>query len=336
MRLDEFQKRLDADIALFFNDDPNIRYFSGAPLESGCLAVPRSGKPLLFVPGFEADRMADVSSVEVVRVGKNLLDLAHSSFPAGLIGVNAARLSYANSFSVKNKWNASLISVDDLCRDLRVVKTPDEVFRVTKACAFTDFLFDELCRELPKLDSELDAAAFLKARMTQLGVEESFPVIVASGRNGAVPHHVPSNSRLSGFTVIDFGVVYKNYCSDMTRTVFIGTPSGKDKSVYNKLLSAQLACVNKVKPGSVLEDIDAFAKERVGKGMIHRVGHSLGIEVHDVQPRPMRLESGNIITIEPGTYGSFGIRIEDDVLVGRRGPVVLSKSPKSLLSISKI
>ncbi len=339
MRLRDFQKRLldgNIDFALFFDSDANLTYFAGVKPDMACLAVPAKGRALLFVPGFEAERMARSSFVDVVKVERDFLKVIHSHFEGDSIGVVSGSLSYLHAGRVKDEWNAELVDVGGVCRDLRVVKTKDEIARITKACAIADVLFDELCKRLPFLKTELDAASFLKLRMSQLGFEPSFAPIVASGKNGATPHHIPTSSRLNGFTVLDFGIVYKNYCSDITRTVFIGSPSGSDRKVYSSLLKVQEDCIRQVVPGKVFDNIDSYSKEKVGRTMIHRVGHSLGVEVHDVQPRPWVLEAGNVVTIEPGTYpGKFGIRIEDDVLVTEKGPVLLTRAPKSLAVIRR-
>ncbi len=339
MKLPELQKYLSEksiELALFFGHDPNITYFAGAKLESGCLAVPVSGNPLLFVPGFEADRLAKSAFCEVVRTDGNFLTSVCKVFPAKRIGIVFGSVSYAHAQTVKKLWKSELAGIEGVCRDLRVVKSSEEIAKITKACAITDVLFEELCASLPFFVTELDAASFLKNRISQLGFEPSFPPIIASGTNGAIPHHVPTHSKLSGFTVIDFGIVYKNYCSDITRTVFVGRPSAKDREIYDNLLKVQTSCIKKVSPGTSLEDIDAFAHKLVGKSLIHGVGHSLGIDVHDVQPRPFVLQQGNVITIEPGTYhaGRFGIRIEDDVLVTEEGPIVLTKSLKDFIAVS--
>ncbi len=333
MRLRELQKYLlekDIGVALFLGRDANIAYFAGVRPDFACLAVPSSGSPLLFVPGFEAERFARDSLCKVVQVDKQLFKQIHNAFPAKRIGISPGAVSYSSAQAIKSEWNAELVDVEQKCTELRVVKTREEISRITKACALTDSLFEEFCENLP-FKSEADAAAFLRMRIAQFGCEPSFAPIVAAGKNAATPHHVPSSAKLSGFTVVDFGILYNNYCSDLTRTIFVGTPSEKDKKVYHSLLSVQEKCIKMVLPGKDFDVIDKFAHKSVGRSMIHRVGHSLGIEVHDVQPRPFVLKQGSVVTIEPGTYhaGSFGIRIEDDVLVAG-SPVVLTRSSKEL------
>jgi len=329
-RLQRILQNENIGLALFFNSDANIAYFAGVKPDTACLAIPLSGKPVLFVPGFEAPRMAKTSTIEVVQVGRDFLKTVHGQFPAGKIGIMPASISYDIALKVKNEWSAELVSIEDSCRDLRLVKTREEIKRITKACAITDVLFEELCQSMHEFKTERDVSVFLNTRISQFGFEPSFPAIVASGRIGATPHHVPSKSKLQGFTVLDFGIIYKNYCSDITRTVFIGTPTKKDRKVYGNLLSIQKKCVARVKPGITLEEIDELAHKEIGPSMSHRLGHSVGIEVHDVQPRPWTLQPGNIVTIEPGTYTNFGIRIEDDILVAEKGPVLLTRASKEL------
>jgi len=331
LELRKFLKAQDIDLALFFNADANIIYFAGVKTDIACLAIPASGKPVLFVPGFEADRMAGISFVKVAQVGRDFLKTVRGLFPADRIGIIPSSVSYSAVQKVKAAWNAELVDIEDACRDLRLVKTREEIKLIAKACAVTDSLFEELCENMHLFKTELDVATFLKMRMSQFGFEPSFPPIVATGKNGATPHHVPSNSKLSGFTVVDFGLIYKNYCSDITRTVFVGSPTSAERKVYERLLKVQRDCVAKVKPGVTLEQIDTFAHKCIGKSLVHRVGHSLGLEVHDVQPKSWILQPGNVVTIEPGTYGKFGIRIEDDVLVAEKGPVLLTRAPKGLI-----
>lgn len=334
-RFQRFLKDNGIDLALFFNSDANIAYFAGVRPDSACLAIPASGKPKLFVPGFEAARMEKDSTIEVMQVSRDFLKMVHKYFPAAKIGVVPSAISYAIAQKVKSQWGADLVSVEDSCRDLRLVKTREEISRITKACAITDVLFDEICAHMHLFKTENDIATFLNMRIGQFGFEPSFPAIVATGKNGATPHHVPTNAKLNGFTVLDFGIIYKNYCSDITRTVFIGSPSAKDRSIYNKVLSVQQKCIEKMKPGVTLEEIDEFAHMNT-LSMIHRLGHSLGIEVHDVQPRPWALQAGNVVTAEPGTYTTFGIRIEDDVLVTGKGPIVLTRAPKELIVFRRV
>jgi len=336
MRLREFQSALrqkGIDGAIFLDNDPTITYFAKVALEQGALAVPAKGAPTLFVPGFEAGRVGKEADCKTEKTSREYVEKAARSV-GGVIGVlpKRATLASANELAAQSKV---LTSVEQLCTQLRSQKTKEEIARITKACALTDVLFEELVSVLPSCKTEREAESMLKWFMAQWGIEPSFSPIIAAGKNAAIPHHRATDAKLKGFVVIDFGIVCKNYCSDMTRTIYVGKPSAKEKKAYEKVRETQQACVEKVQEGVAFKDIDTFAKERIGKSMIHSVGHSLGIEVHDVAPRPWTLTRGNVVTIEPGSYpGPFGIRIEDDVVVSKKGRQVLSQSPKELLVYS--
>lgn len=326
------------DLALFFNKDPNLTYFSQARPEYACLAMPANGKPVLFVPGFEADRMAQQAKVEVVKTDKNVLEKVKALFPARKIGIISNQLTYANAQKIQNLWSADLIDISGQCTSMRLVKNKEEIEKITKACAITDHILQELMAKLQQCKTELDAATFLKTKMSNYGFEPSFPPIIATAGNAATPHHIPTHTKLNGFTVIDFGLIYKNYCSDITRTVFIGTPNEKQRKLYENVLRVQEEGIEKCKTGITLEEIDKKAHEKLGKEFIHKIGHSLGIEVHDVQPSPFEFAPNAITTIEPGVYspGKYGIRIEDDVLVTKKEPIVLTKMTKELVAIRHI
>lgn len=340
MKLNALQQHLSdkhIDVALFFNTDPHITYFTGATPEYACLAIPAKGKPALYIPGFEAERIARQTRCKVINPGKNFFESIYRAFSAKKIGVISKHLSYATAKHIQKQWKAKLIDITHACTDLRVIKTSEEIRHITKACAHTDHFFSELVTHLPKCKTELDVASILKHYLTNYNLAPSFPAIVATGKNAATPHHVPSNAKLNGFTVIDFGIVYKNYCSDMTRTVYFGKPTAKEKAIYTNLLAVQNASVERAMPGTTLEAIHDRAKKTLGKPFIHNIGHSLGIEVHDAQPRPLPLIPGTVITIEPGVYtkGHYGIRIEDDVLVTRKQPIRLTNSTRELLAIRR-
>lgn len=317
------KKRLDAAV---FLDAANIQYFADVAVDQGTLVVPKKGRAKLFVGGFEASRLAKLSQVPVVKAKKGFVDELRGAYSR--IGVVEGKMP----LSVAKKFSCEDLSED--IANIRVKKSKEELSRITKACAITDMLFDEMMQR--SFTTERDMLSFLLMRMAQLDVEPSFSPIIATGKNASVPHHVPTHAKLSGFTVIDFGVKYKGYCSDMTRTVFVGKPSEKEKKAYNNLRKVQEQCIEKVQQRVSFAAINEFAKKAVGKSMVHSIGHSLGIDVHDVQPKEWVLEEGNVVTIEPGTYRSFGIRIEDDVYLSPKGPLPLNQSSKDFLVIQKV
>ncbi len=187
-------------------------------------------------------------------------------------------------------------------------------------------------------------AAELEHLARRAGAEKmSFETIVAAGQRSAMPHARPTLSKIGkGFVVLDYGVILGGYCSDMTRTISIGDANKAARELYSAVLEAQLAGISAVRAGVQAQDVDAAARTilkgyKLEKYFSHSLGHGVGIEIHEA-PRLARgqtltLEPGMVITIEPGAYIPHrgGVRIEDMVLVTRRGCEVLTPTPKELV-----
>ena len=185
--------------------------------------------------------------------------------------------------------------------------------------------------------------------MRKLGAESTaFDTIAVSGCASSLPHGVPSNVKLrQGFLTMDFGAKYKGYCSDMTRTVVIGKADEDIKKIYNTVLSAQLAALEKIQAGILCREADEFARLVIreagyGPAFGHGLGHGVGMFIHEapsVSPKAaedLRLEAGNVVTVEPGIYleGKYGCRIEDMIAINPDGTVHnFTKSPKELIEI---
>ena len=194
---------------------------------------------------------------------------------------------------------------------------------------------------------EFEAAELLETRMKLaakkfgLKTEPSFEIIVAAGANAAVPHHASGNSIIkeNQMLLIDWGAKIESYCSDMTRTFFLGEPDKKFKKIYNIVLKANKTAIKAVKSGVSLAKIDAAARNIIKdagfeKEFGHGTGHGVGLEIHEGSgpsgSSNNRAKSGSVITIEPGIYLPEwgGIRIEDMVLVTPKGAKVLTSLPK--------
>ncbi|MDR0851313.1 MAG: aminopeptidase P family protein, partial [Clostridiales Family XIII bacterium] len=171
----------------------------------------------------------------------------------------------------------------------------------------------------------------------------SFPVIVASGTNSSKPHHVPTDKKLEkgDFLTIDFGVRYKGYCSDITRTYFIGTPTEKQIEIYETVLNAAETAKTRARIGMSGKELDSIAREIIaakgyGDNFPHSLGHGVGVEIHEAprisQTGDQILEENMVFTIEPGIYvpGFGGVRIEDSVVLGPDGIRTLTNVPREL------
>jgi Xaa-Pro aminopeptidase len=208
-------------------------------------------------------------------------------------------------------------------------------------------MFEHILGFLKSGIPEIEVAAELEHKARLLGAEGmSFETIVASGIRSALPHGHATDALLPrrGFVTLDFGIIHKGYCSDMTRTVFLGTPKPKERHAYYAVLEAQEAAVIAVASGVSCAEVDEAARsvlrrEGLGEAFTHSTGHGVGLEIHE-PPRvgagqSTRLQAGMVVTIEPGVYlpGEFGIRIEDMAAVTRTGSEVLTPSPKALIEL---
>ena len=171
----------------------------------------------------------------------------------------------------------------------------------------------------------------------------SFDTIIVSGTKTASPHGIPGEKKIEkgDFVLFDLGVVYKGYCSDITRTIAFGEPTEEKRKIYETVKKAQQAAIDVSRPGTLAKDVDFAARsiiEEAGYGELfpHRIGHGLGISVHEFPSltgtNEMPLEEGMVFTIEPGIYDPevTGVRIEDDLYVTKDGVEVLTKFPKEL------
>lgn len=238
-------------------------------------------------------------------------------------------------------------SIEDVVEALRMIKDDEEIDIIEKAAAIGDQAFSHIIEYMSVGMSELEVAIELEYHMRKQGASGlSFDTIVASGKRSSLPHGIATEKIIEtgDFVTMDFGCVYKGYCSDMTRTVVMGKASEKQKIIYDTVLAAQMAGLEAVKADITGCELDLVARDIIYaagyEGYFgHGLGHSVGLEVHE-NPRIssrgiMALKENMIITIEPGIYiPEFGgVRIEDLVVVKEAGHVNLVHSTKKLLEL---
>jgi len=238
-----------------------------------------------------------------------------------------------------------LVPAKDLVLGLRRTKDRAEVELIRRAQAVTDQVFRWVLANARPGRSERELAAEIECRFKCHG-ESAFPAIVASGPNSALPHAEPSDRKLRRGEAVTFdtGCRFKGYCSDMTRTVFLGRPNPDLKQVYCIVLEAQKRALAGIKAGASCAEVDGLARNYIkdqgyGQYFGHGLGHGVGLAVHE-QPglsyaSKQKLAPGDVVTVEPGIYlpGLGGVRIEDMVLVTKTGYVNFTQSPKKLLSL---
>lgn len=259
----------------------------------------------------------------------------------------AGQTRLAGALRAENAGDIRLVPMHDAVQNLRWIKTEQEICRIEEAEAIGDRAFTKALSVLKAGMTEKQVAAYLEFFMKEEGADGlSFETIAASGVHSAMPHAVPTDKRIvSGdFLTMDFGCRYMGYCSDMTRTVFFGKPSDKQREIYDTVLLAQETALAGIRPGMTGREVDALArnviKERgYGDCFGHSLGHSVGLEIHEkpcFSPGDESIiEPGMVITVEPGIYieNFCGVRIEDVVAVTKEGCRNLTHSPKALLEI---
>ena len=221
---------------------------------------------------------------------------------------------------------------------------PFDINKTKKACSITTKILKQLIKELKKhsFKTELDIYNYLKQKTKENKCKLAFKPIVVTGKNAAEIHHKANLTKLQkGFLIIDSGVKYKGYCSDCTRTFYLGKPSKKEKEIYELVLLAQETALNHAQPGVYAADIDLIARQILKghyKHFIHGTGHGVGKRIHQapsLKPRSTSiLKQYQTITIEPGLYfkNKLGIRIEDTIVVKDK-PIILTKISKELTII---
>lgn len=240
----------------------------------------------------------------------------------------------------------TLVELGDDISKLRMIKTEEEIALIAKAESIGDEAFNHIINYIEVGMTEKQVALELEYVMKSLGADGlSFDTIVASGSNSSMPHAVPTDRVLEDgdFVTLDFGCVYKGYCSDMTRTVHMGDEmTEKELQVYTVVLNAQKEALKAIKPGMVCSDIDKVARDYIaahgyGDYFGHGLGHGVGLYIHE-EPRFSRacdtvLQPGMVLSVEPGIYipGEFGVRIEDLIVVTEDGYENLAASPKVLI-----
>ena len=336
---------------------PDLRYLSGFTGSSAALAVTRRGARLFTDGRYKAQAAEEVKAarVEIVSASPAVSAIQWLTAQSGVetVGFDPSWTSVAELA----RWKAALPShlrrtfltalPAALVEPLRRVKDEDELALMIEAALIGCKLFEHILGFIRPGIMEIEVAAELEHQARLMGAEGmSFETIVASGVRSALPHGRATKAVLprKGFLTLDFGVILKGYCSDMTRTVYLGKPKADERSTYNSVLEAQEAGVAAVSSGVSCGEVDEAARSvlrKVGlaEAFSHSTGHGVGLEIHE-QPRvgagqAMRLTPGMVVTIEPGVYlpGKFGIRIEDMVAVTPTGGQVLTPAPKALIEL---
>jgi Xaa-Pro aminopeptidase len=261
-----------------------------------------------------------------------------------MLGIEGDSITVSHCDQIAEKLPKTEIKkTTGLVERLRAIKDRDEIAEISEAIRFAEDAYWRLRTTARPDQTEKAFADALEHEMRMAGAKcASFPPIVAVGPRAALPHARPTLERLgaAGYFLLDWGACGRLYKSDLTRLVATGKIPPKLERVYRLVLKAQTAAIAAIRPGASCHDVDQVARAIIdeagfGKNFGHGLGHGIGLAVHEA-PRMARgiqqpLEAGMVVTVEPGIYlpGWGGVRIEDDVLVTRKGHEVLTTLPKA-------
>jgi Xaa-Pro aminopeptidase len=337
---------------------PNVRYLCGFTGSAGLLLVEESGSTFFTDVRYDTQGREEVKGAKVIIARKALWNALgerigarrpRSRSKGWTIGIEAEHLTVAERKRLVDLLppGVRLPNAPALVEKARMVKDEDELGLIREAVKLGATLFDRALEVLRPGAKETEVAAEMEYAARRSGAEEmSFPTIVASGTRSALPHGRASEQAIApgAFVVCDFGVILAGYCSDQTRTVWVGARQEEARHAYESVREAQQAAIAAVRPGVSVGEVDAAArnvlrKAGLGRYFTHSTGHGVGLEIHEA-PRVAAgqkevLKPGMVITIEPGVYfpGKWGVRIEDMVAVREGGCDVLTPTSKDFLAV---
>ena len=344
MRHKMHEEKIDAYVVI---RPENGRYLSGFSGGEATLFITADKAFLLTDFRYIEQAKAQAPEFEILKTGQD-----HFAFLQE-IGDKSQRLGFEGDFVTYEDFGklkdafpeAELLSLPNLVSYLRSVKDQAEIETIRQAVKIADDAFANVIKSIEIGQTEAEIGLELEYSMRRAGASGgSFEFIVASGARSALPHGTASSKKIhfGEFLTMDFGAIYQGYCSDITRTVFLGEPEEKHREVYEVVLAAQRAGIAAVAPGRTGKEVDAVARKIIedagyGDYFGHGLGHSVGLAIHEGPNLNMReervLEPGMVITVEPGIYipDWGGVRIEDIVLVTENGCEVLTQAPKEFI-----
>jgi Xaa-Pro aminopeptidase len=357
-RLDRVRAAFDAAgcDGLVVTSLTNLRYLTGFTGSAGLLLV-LPGETVLVTDGRYATQSTEELSaaavtarVEIARTTQAQRAAAAAALAGSgvaRLGLEAAHVTWARQRAFADEWfpDAELVATEGLVESLRRFKDAGELARLAKAAEIADAALASVRPMLAELPTEEEFAQALDFEMRRGGASgPSFDTIVASGPNAAKPHHRPSTRRMATgeLIVLDFGSLVDGYCSDMTRTVWVGELDDPELARMVEVVAAsQAAGVAAVRSGVASSAVDQACREVIGDAgwgehFVHGTGHGVGLDIHEAPAVSATssdtLAAGHVVTVEPGVYlaGFAGVRIEDTVVVTDTGCYPITHTAKDL------
>lgn len=360
VKLQDYLKEHGIDAAFITNPD-NVFYFTGFksnPHERLLgVMIFNEAEPFLICPQMEIpDAQTAGWGGEIIghTDTENAMEILYGAAQEKMAGIQT--LAIEKSHMIVERYDAineffgapKIVGIDEKVNAMRVIKDESELEILREAAALADYAIEVAAKTIREGITEIEVMTEIELALKKRGVTHmSFDTTVLTGDHAASPHGKTGGRKLQkgDLVLFDLGVVHKGYCSDITRTLALGEPGEEQKKVYAIVLEAEMAAVNAVKPGVTAAELDRIARDVIenagyGEFFTHRLGHGLGISVHEFPSlhgaNDMKMEAGMVFTIEPGIYvpGKVGVRIEDDLAVTEDGVEILTKYPKELQIIN--
>ena len=346
-----FFQNSDADSLLLRNfhgfKDQNLQYISGLE-KAEAFYCQRKNKPAVLLASTLEAANLEKKGFKVLEFSneKQLIALLKKSL-GRKIALNFAAYPVRNFESLKKLMKGrKFIDAFETFASLRSKKLPEEVEKIKEACRISEMAADYFENFFRQGMSEIEVSERIKDFFTKrMNCSISFEPIVAFRENSSIPHHECSRRRIegNGVLLLDFGAKFQGYCSDISRTYFIEKPSEEISQTYHFVFEAKKLAESLLVPGEsagkIASEIDSFLKQKLKKGMIHALGHGIGLQEHDfpegISPKAkFKIEESQCLAIEPAFYCSeFGIRLEDNCVIGKQGAKMLSAAPKELIAL---
>ena len=346
-RIEQLRALLNNDEAVLISGYPNIFYYSSFTSEDAYLLVSHNKLVIITDSRYtiQAKQQSPLFEVVDIKIGwKDIFKL----FGEKYIGYEEYHLTVRHFNVLREKaGDKEFIPMQEKINSLRKIKDEVEIKLISQAEKIGDDAFKYILDRIKVGRTEREIALELEFFMKKQGATAlSFETICASGVRSAMPHGTASDKVIENgdFLTLDFGCVFEGYCSDMTRTVVVGSANDEQKEIYNTVLKAQTAALEAVLPNKKCSEIDAVAREIItnsgyGENFGHGLGHSVGIEIHEAPSFSPKcndfLKAGNVLTVEPRIYieNFGGVRIEDLIVVTDDGHLNLTSSPKELIEL---
>ncbi|WP_339262727.1 Xaa-Pro peptidase family protein [Solibacillus sp. FSL W7-1472] len=343
--------------AAFITTPDNVFYFSGFKSEPHerllGVMVFKDAEPFLICPKMEMpDAVAAGWAFDVVghEDTENAWDVVAKNVEArnvafDTLAIEKSHLTVERLEAIQERYEQlKFAGIDEKINALRISKDEAELEKLRKAAELADYAIQVGCDAIAEGVTEMEVLNTIESAIKAKGYAMSFDTMVLAGEKAASPHGTPGNRKIKKGDLIlfDLGVIYEGYCSDITRTVAFGQPNDEQIKIYNAVRRANEAAIEAVKPGVRAMDLDKIARDVItdagyGQYFTHRLGHGLGISVHEFPSingaNEFVLNEGTVFTIEPGIYKTdiAGVRIEDDVVVTNDGVEVLTSFTKELV-----